>query len=85
MGLATPLFIKFDLQPNSEIIFTKINHKSATANPEHVQQYINEEIAHDAMLGPSFLTLCGFKLSASYLNKFSINFSPWGGDCNYKK
>ena len=51
-----PFFIKFgfplDLQPNSQIISTKINHKSATANPDHVDQYIREEISHDAMLGP---------------------------------
>ena len=39
-----PFFIKFgfplDLQTNVDIISTKINHKSATANPDHVEQYI---------------------------------------------
>ena len=51
-----PFLIKFgfplDLHPNSEILPTKMNHKSATVNPQHNEQYIQEELTHDAMLGP---------------------------------
>ena len=51
-----PYFIKYgfplDVDRNFTIISDKINHKSATLYPEHVDHYLKEEIKHGAILGP---------------------------------
>ena len=51
-----PLLIKYgfplDFNRNSPIVSEKINHKSATSYPDHVDVYLKEEIDNKAMLGP---------------------------------
>ena len=43
-----PLGFNYD----SEIKSDKINHKTAIQFPEHVSHYIQEELKHDALIGP---------------------------------
>ena len=51
-----PLLIKYgfplDFDRKTHIVSEKINHKSATQYPGHVDFYLEEEIRHGAMLGP---------------------------------
>ena len=51
-----PLLIKYgfplDFDRNIHLTLDKINHKSATGYPDHVDTYLKEEIENKAMLGP---------------------------------
>ena len=51
-----PLLIKFgfplDLDRDSRITSQNINHKSAIEYPDHVSVYLEEELRHQAILGP---------------------------------
>ena len=51
-----PLLIKYgfplDFDRHSRITSERINHKSATSYPDHVEVYLREEIENRAMLGP---------------------------------
>ena len=50
------LLIKYgfplDFDRNSGITSDKINHKSAIEYPDHATAYLQEELHHEAMLGP---------------------------------
>ena len=51
-----PFYVKFgfplDVDSKIQIDSDRINHKSATDFPSHVDTYIKEELSHSAMLGP---------------------------------
>ena len=51
-----PLLIKFgfplDFNRDSVVTSHDINHKSATEYPDHVSVYLEEELRHQAILGP---------------------------------
>ena len=50
------MFVKYgfplDKDRSKKILSDQTNHKSALLNPTHVDKYLKEEMAHDAIIGP---------------------------------
>ena len=52
-----------DFCHNSSLTSTHVNHSSALADIEHVRQYVEEELQHQAIIGPFDTVPCSLHLS----------------------